>query len=78
MDPIDAELLEDGARIEGEAQHDSLMLEHVHGEYPVNVKSITLDPTEWRLRRLLTSAGNLKLHNETGESIKGERASRTR
>jgi hypothetical protein len=77
MNPIDAELLEDWAQIKGEARRDSVTLEHVDSEYPVNVKSITSDPTEWRLRRLLTSAGDLKLPKNTGEQNKGGRVSRT-
>jgi hypothetical protein len=77
MNPIDAELLEDWAQIKGEARRDSVTLEHVDSEYPVNVKSITSDPTEWRLCRLLTSAGDLKPPKNIREPNKGARVSRT-
>jgi hypothetical protein len=77
MDPVDAKLLKDWAQIKDEEKGEKLMVEHVHGEYPVNVEGITSDPTERRLHRLLVSIGDLKLPNDTGEPSRDERATRT-
>ncbi|CAN9474356.1 unnamed protein product [Alternaria alternata] len=38
MNPVDLKLLKDWARIKGEDKREKSMLEHVHSEYPVNVK----------------------------------------
>jgi hypothetical protein len=77
MNPVDVKLLKDWAHIKDEDKREKSMMEHVHGEYPVNVESITSDPSEHRLNRLLQSMGDLKLPNETAESNQQERASRT-
>ncbi|KAH6865064.1 hypothetical protein BKA58DRAFT_391324 [Alternaria rosae] len=77
MNPVDVELLKDWAHIKDEDEREKSMMEHVHGEYPVNVESITSDPTEQRLNRLLQTMGDLKLPNDTAEPTQQERASRT-
>jgi hypothetical protein len=77
MDPVDVKLLKDWARIKDEDTREQAVMEHMHGEYPVNVGSITSDPTESRLNRLLQSMGDLKLLNETAEPTEQARASRT-
>ncbi|CAN9445111.1 unnamed protein product [Alternaria alternata] len=77
MDPVDVKLLKDWARIEDENRREKLMLEHVHSEYPVNVGSISSDPTDQRLNRLLQSMGDLKLPNDTAEPLQPDRTSRT-
>ena len=41
MNPVDLKLLKDWARIKGEDKREKSMLEHVHSEYSVNVKSIS-------------------------------------
>lgn len=77
MNPVDLKLLKDWARIKGEDKREKSMLEHVHSEYPVNVKSISSDPTDRRLNRLLQSMGDLKLPNDTAEPTPQDRTSRT-
>ena len=77
MDPVDVKLLKDWARIEDENRREKLMVEHVHSEYPVNVGSISSDPTDRRLNRLLQSMGDLKLPNDTAEPTPQDRTSRT-
>ena len=77
MNPVDVKLLKDWAHIKDEDRREQSMTEHMHGEYPVNVVSITSDPTEQRLNRLLQSMGDLKLPNDTAEPTQQERASRT-
>jgi hypothetical protein len=77
MDPVDVKLLKDWADIKDEDRREQSMMEHIHGEFPVNVESITSDPTEQRLNRLLQSMGDLKLPNDTVKPSQQERASRT-
>ena len=77
MNPVDVKLLKDWARIKGEDKREKSMLEHVHSEYSVNVKSISSDPTDRRLNRLLQSMGELKLPNDTAEPTPQDRTSRT-
>ncbi|KAF1945718.1 hypothetical protein EJ02DRAFT_396085 [Clathrospora elynae] len=77
MHPVDVRLLKDWAHIKDEDEREHLMMEHVHGEYPVNVESITDDPTNQRLHRLLTSMGDLKLPDERTEALRDPRQSRT-
>jgi hypothetical protein len=77
MNPVDVKLLKDWAQIKNEDRREQLMMEHMHGEYPVNVESITSDPSERRLNRLLQSMGDLKLPNDNVEPNQQERASRT-
>ncbi|KAF1828805.1 hypothetical protein BDW02DRAFT_614218 [Decorospora gaudefroyi] len=77
MDPVDVRLLKDWAQIKDEEKREKLMLQHVHGEYPVNVEDITSDPTERRLHRLLGSMADLKLPDGGGERSADQRASKT-
>ncbi|KAL7770680.1 hypothetical protein CFE70_000618, partial [Pyrenophora teres f. teres 0-1] len=80
MNPVDAKLLKDWARIKNEEEREELMMEHVQSDYPVNVEAITSDPSERRLNRLLKSMGELKLPGDGGPSSsdqRGQQASRT-
>ncbi|KAI4931699.1 hypothetical protein J4E85_004295 [Alternaria conjuncta] len=77
MNPVDVKLLKDWAHIKDEGEREKSMMEHVYGEYPVNVESITSDPTEQRLNRLLQTMADLKLPNDTAEPTQQDRASRT-
>ncbi|KAI4914966.1 hypothetical protein J4E90_005003 [Alternaria incomplexa] len=77
MNPVDVRLLKDWAHIKDEGEREKSMMEHVYGEYPVNVESITSDPTEQRLNRLLQTMADLKLPNDTAEPTQQDRASRT-
>ncbi|KAI4622139.1 hypothetical protein J4E83_004879 [Alternaria metachromatica] len=77
MNPVDVKLLKDWAHIKDEDDREKSMMEHVYGEYPVNVESITSDPTEQRLNRLLQTMADLKLPNDTTEPTQQDRASRT-
>jgi hypothetical protein len=71
-------LLQDWEHIKDEEKRDKSMMAHVHGEYPVNVESITQDPTERRLHRLLGTMSDLKLPGDSeGLPTKDEKASRT-
>jgi hypothetical protein len=77
MNPVDVKLLKDWARIKDEDKREKSMLEHVHSEYPVNVQSISSNPADRRLNRLLQSMGDLKLPNDTAEPTQQDRTSRT-
>lgn len=77
MNPVDVKVLKDWAHIKDEDDREKSMMEHVYGEYPVNVESITSDPTEQRLNRLLQTMADLKLPNDTAEPTQQDRASRT-
>jgi hypothetical protein len=78
MNPVDVKLLKDWAHIKDKEKREHSMMEHVQGEYPVNVESITSDPTDHRLSSLLGSMGDLKLPGDKGKSpTKDDKASRT-
>jgi hypothetical protein len=78
MNPVDVKLLKDWAHIKDEEKREHSMMEHVHGEYPVNVEGISSDPTDHRLSSLLGSMGGLKLPSDKGKSpTKDDKASRT-
>jgi hypothetical protein len=77
MNPVDVKLLKDWARIKDEDKREKSMLEHVHSEYPVNMQSISSNPADRRLNRLLQSMGDLKLPNDTAEPTQQDRTSRT-
>jgi hypothetical protein len=80
MNPVDVKLLQDWANIKDEEKMERNMMDHVHSEYPVYVESITEDPTEQRLHRLLRSMADLKLPGDPEGSrspTTNDKASRT-
>jgi hypothetical protein len=78
MNPVDVKLLKDWAHIKDEEKREHSMMEHMQGEYPVNVEGISSDPTDHRLSSLLGSMGDLKLPGDVAKSpTKDDKASRT-
>lgn len=62
MDSCDVKEFQDWVPAKGNQAREPLMKEYVHSEYPVNIVSITQDPSDRRLHRLLEKIPALPEH----------------